>query len=185
MLSKLLYNYPEILGYIKLLAYKLTFGKGIVIKGIPRFSCKSDIRLRKGCHLELGDKCHITDHSTIRIAGNGVLIIKSGTCIGQQTIITCHDRIEIGNNVMIGPNVTIYDHDHDFKKSGIMNSHGYLTSPIVIEDNVWIGSNVIILKGVKIGSGSVIAAGTLVTKDIPSNTIVYNKRGIEINALKR
>lgn len=135
--------------------------------------------------MELYDKCHITDHITLRVAGNGNLIIKSGTAISQQTIITCHDKIEIGNNVMIGPNVTIYDHDHDFKNAGLMNNQGYTTAPVSIEDNVWLGSNVIVLKGVRIGKGSVVASGTLVTKDIPANTIIYNKRTVDIKLLER
>lgn len=183
MLRKLLYTYPEILGYCKLLIYKFAFGRGLVIHGYPRFSCKSDIRIRKGCCLVLEDKCHIADHITLRLAGKGTLIIKAGTSISQQTIITCHDKIEIGNNVMIGPNVTIYDHDHNFKNAGVMNQTGYTSLPIVIEDNVWLGSNVIVLKGVRIGEGSVVASGSLVTKDIPAKSIVYNKRNVEIKDL--
>lgn len=185
MLARLLYIYPEILGFLKLLFYKLAFGKGVVIHGFPRFSCKSDIRLRKSCRIELWDKCHITDHITLRLAGKGTLIVGSEACIGQQTIITCRDRIEIGNNVMIGPNVTMYDHDHDFRKPGLMNSHDFVTAPIIIEDNVWLGSGVTVLKGVRIGTGSVIASGTLVTKDVPANTIVYNKRPLELRQLER
>lgn len=183
MLRKLLYTYPEIIGYFKLLIYKFAFGRGLVIQGFPRFSCKSDIRIRKGSRLVLGDKCHIADHTTLRLAGKGELIIKTGTSISQQTIITCHDKIEIGNNVMIGPNVTIYDHDHDFKKGGLMNHASYTALPIVIEDNVWLGSNVIVLKGVRIGESSVIASGSLVTKDIPAKSIIYNKRNVEIKEL--
>lgn len=184
MLRKLLYIYPEIIGYCKLLIYKFAFGRGLVIHGFPRFSCKSDIRMRKGSRLVLEDKCHIADHITLRLAGKGELIIKTGTSISQQTIITCHDKIEIGNNVMIGPNVTIYDHDHNFRKGVLMNhTGGYTTLPIVIEDNVWLGSNVIVLKGVRIGEGSVVASGSLVTKDIPAQSIVYNKRNVEIKVL--
>lgn len=185
MFRKILYIYPEILGFCKLLLYKLIFGNGLILRGIPRFSCKSDIRIRKNCRLELDDKCHITDHVTLRVAAHGDLVIKSSSSIGQQTIIVCHDNIQIGNNVMIGPNVTIYDHDHDFRAQGLMNHNGYVTSPIIIEDNVWIGSNVVVLKGVRIGEGSVIASGTLVNKDVPSHTILYNKRVIEMTKLER
>jgi acetyltransferase-like isoleucine patch superfamily enzyme len=62
---------------------------------------------------------------------------------------------------MFGPFVTIHDHDHVYKNTELMKTSGYVTKPIVIEDNVWIGGNVVILKGVTIGSGSVIAAGTI------------------------
>lgn len=185
MFRKLLYSYPELLGFCKLILYKLAFGNGLVIRGIPRFSCKSDIRIRKNCRLELGDKSHITDHVTLRVAGRGKLVINSSSSISQQTVIVCHDNIQIGNNVMIGPNVTMYDHDHDFRAKGLMNNNGYVTAPIVIEDNVWIGSNVIVLKGVHIGEGSVIASGSLVAKDVPPHTIIYNKRVIDMTKLER
>ena len=77
---------------------------------------------------------------------------------------------------MFGPFVTLHDHDHVYKTKENMKTSGYITKPIIIEDDVWIGGNVVILKGVTIGKGSVIAAGTVVTKDIPPHTIIYNKR---------
>jgi acetyltransferase-like isoleucine patch superfamily enzyme len=61
-----------------------------------------------------------------------------------------------------------------------MRNLGYETAPVHIEDNVWIGAGVIVLKGVTIGEGSVIAAGTVVNKDIPRNSIVYNSRELVV-----
>ena len=58
----------------------------------------------------------------------------------------------------------------------MMGGGGFITNKIVIEENVWIGAGCIILKGVTIGKDAVIAAGTLVTKDVQSNTIIYQKR---------
>ena len=61
-------------------------------------------------------------------------------------------------------------------KERITGKNEYLTSPILIGENVWLGANVVILRGVSIGEGSVIAAGTIVNKDVPPNSIVYNKK---------
>ena len=79
-------------------------------------------------------------------------------------------KVTIGNYVLFGPNVTIAVTNHpihpDRRREG-----GMFALPVVIEDDVWIGSNAVIIPGVTIGKGSVIGAGSVVTKDIPSNVI--------------
>ena len=78
--------------------------------------------------------------------------------------------VTIGNHVYIGPNVGIYTVHHallaDQRNEGIMQSR-----PVTIHDNVWIGGNVVILRGVTIGEGAVIGAGSVVTRDIPPRVI--------------
>lgn len=77
--------------------------------------------------------------------------------------------IRIGNNVLIGHQVVLATLDHDFKPEdrGVLHP-----APIVIEDDVWIGANATITKGVRIGHGAIVAAGSVVTKDVPAMTIV-------------
>lgn len=89
------------------------------------------------------------------------------------TIITTASRVDIGNYVMIGPNVTLIGQDHDITKweKPMFFSNKYSRGKIKIEDDVWIGANVIILQDVTIGRGSVIGAGAVVTKDIPPYSI--------------
>ncbi len=74
--------------------------------------------------------------------------------------------ITLGNNVQIGPNVTLVTDNHDLKNHYILQC-----KPIVISDNAWIGANVTVLPGVTIGENAVIAAGAVVTKDVPANAI--------------
>jgi len=88
-----------------------------------------------------------------------------------------NQNISVGNNTIFGPNVVIVDHDHDYRN----NKNNYVTKEIVIGSNCWIGANCIILKGVHIGNSVVIAAGTIVTKDIQNNSIIKQKR---INVLE-
>jgi maltose O-acetyltransferase len=80
----------------------------------------------------------------------------------------------IGNNVMMGPNVCIFTKNHAFDRVDIpMNLQGMSKEhPVLIEDDVWIGANVIILPGVKISKGSIIGAGSVVTKNVPEYAIV-------------
>ena len=73
---------------------------------------------------------------------------------------------------MIGPGVVIYSQNHNYiQKEKNINTQGYNTAPVKIENNVWIGACSIILPGVTINSNSIIGAGSIVTKDVPSNSI--------------
>jgi acetyltransferase-like isoleucine patch superfamily enzyme len=91
------------------------------------------------------------------------------------TAIICHDRISIGNSVLIGGGVVIYDTDfHSLIRSErMMNDIKEMvkTSPVTIADGVFIGAHSIILKGVSIGENSIIGAGSVVTRSVPSNQI--------------
>lgn len=98
--------------------------------------------------------------------------------------LTILDEAEviIGNNVFIGPNVSIYTVEHAINPSqrneGIMRSQ-----PVHIGDNVWIGGNVTILPGVSIGNNSVIGAGSVVTKDIPPSVLAVGNPCFTLRAL--
>ncbi|WP_071461735.1 DapH/DapD/GlmU-related protein [Polynucleobacter asymbioticus] len=89
------------------------------------------------------------------------------------------DRVEIGDDALIGSNVTIIDHTHGIY-NGKMQSSIHVkpidrileSSPIIIGDSVWICDNVVITQGVSIGSNSIIGANSVVTKNIPPNVIV-------------
>lgn len=85
-----------------------------------------------------------------------------------------HGHITIGDDVMMGPRVTIYSQNHRTSDTTRpMNTQGFEEHrPVVIGDDVWIGGNVTILPGVHVGTGSVIAAGAVVTKDVPPFSIV-------------
>ncbi len=131
---------------------------------------------RKGGRITLGKRVSVNCNAELAVTENAALSVGSYTGIGNNCVIVAREKITIGNNVMIGPNVCIYDHDHNFREDGIMREMGFNTAPICIEDNVWLGAGVIVLKGVTIGEGSVVAAGTLVTKDVPPNSVLYDKR---------
>ena len=97
---------------------------------------------------------------------NSTLNIGSGF-FNSDVKIRCTKEINIGDNVFISHDVTIMDSDAHQIKSGREK-----TKAVSIGDNVWIGSKTLILKGVNIGSGAVIGAGSVVTKDVPAGCIV-------------
>lgn len=103
--------------------------------------------------------------------------IGSNTYIGKNCVIQSeHGEIIIGNNVMFGAGVHIHGGNHEYNHVGVLMRNVSKTPDsdgrVVIEDDVWIGSNAIILKGVVVGRGSVIGAGSIVTKDVEPYTIV-------------
>ena len=87
--------------------------------------------------------------------------------IGDRTEIHAGDLVEIGNGCNISWNCTILDRDYHK-----LCSNEEIIKPVKICDNVWIGCNCIILKGVTIGEGAVVAAGSVVTKDVPPKALV-------------
>lgn len=82
--------------------------------------------------------------------------------------------VKIGNDVMMGPEVYIYTYNHNFARIDIpMNRQGLEEGrPVIIGDDVWIGSRATILPGVRIGNGVIIGTGAVVTKDVPDYAIV-------------
>lgn len=136
----------------------------------------------KGLHF--GDNVTIGRYTSIRPSSYyGVGQIGYGLRMGHNSsigpfgYIGCSGKVVIGSNVMIGPRVSIFAENHNFDDTrASIKSQGVNNKGIKIEDDCWIGSGVIILDGVTIGHGSVIGAGTLISKNVPANSIIYDKR---------
>lgn len=112
--------------------------------------------------------------SKITVRGKGKLIIGNNVGI-TSSLICCWDKITIGDNVKIGGANRIFDTNfHSLNpdiRSSTEDEMQALTSPITIGDNVFIGTSCIIGKGISIGENSVIAAGSVVTCNIPANEV--------------
>jgi acetyltransferase-like isoleucine patch superfamily enzyme len=102
-------------------------------------------------------------------------MIEVGDDVTFNTGCSLHGEggIKIGDNVLIGPRVTILSLNHRFDRNDIdIRDQGYSYAPVMVERNVWIGAHAVILGGIRIGSGAVVAAGAVVTKDVAPNAIV-------------
>ena len=124
------------------------------------------VKIDSGGELNVG-KFIIYSGAKIRVRNNAKLILKNGY-INHNCNIDCSKEIIVGNNVFIGENVSLLDSD----KHTILYENYVMSKGIIIDDNCWICNNTIILKGVHIGEGSIVAAGSVVTKDVPSRCIV-------------
>lgn len=101
----------------------------------------------------------------LEVGVSASLSIGKGTYLNRRTTVVCHDRITIGPNCMIAWDVNIMDTDQHGR------DQTRLTAPVNIGEGVWIGCRAIILKGVTIGNGAVIGAGSVVTRDVPPFTV--------------
>ena len=119
------------------------------------------------------DKCgdNVNVESGAHFANGGGISIGSGSGIGVNCRI--HGPLQIGDYVMMGPDVVILTHTHNIERTDIpMGSQGSRVAKVVIGNDVWIGMRSIIMPGVKIGNGVVIGAGAVVTKHIPVFAVV-------------
>lgn len=137
---------------------------------IQLISPSTSIELEKKGHIRINGRLHTEPGVFISSCNGAHLNFNGRIFVNRNTIIVCRDSITIDNGVTIGPNVVIYDHDHDLSSKGNLK-----TAPVSISDGAWIGAGSIILKGVTIGKNSVIAAGSVVTKSVPDNTVYYNE----------
>ena len=125
--------------------------------------------------ITMKDNCKGKFYCLPNVCFNFPLRIKIGynVFINRNVNIVARDDIIIGDNVMIGPNTVINSGTHIFtNKNELIRNQGHRKAPIIIEDDVFIGGNCFILPGVKIGEGSVVGAGSIVTKNVEPFTVV-------------
>jgi serine acetyltransferase len=111
------------------------------------------------------------------IAGfSGKISIGKNVLIDDYSYISSQQRISIGDDSMIAANCYIVDFNHvlplSSSKKNLTSPAAYVRDEIIIGKFVWIGANVVILKGVNVGDGAVIGAGSIVTKDVPEKSVV-------------
>ena len=129
------------------------------------------IRLDKNSSIQINGKVSIFYGTELILYEESKLIIGNNTFINSNSSIRCKKNIVIGNNCAIAHGVSIMDSNYH-KINGKIKEE-----PVIIEDNVWIGANSVILSGVTIGKGSIIAAGTIVNKDVPPHSMVAGNPG--------
>ncbi|MHA2098410.1 MAG: DapH/DapD/GlmU-related protein [Candidatus Kariarchaeaceae archaeon] len=131
-------------------------------KRIRYFLCK---RLFK----KIGNNANIERMATFGFGDHIELGNNSGLGVGCDV-----SHAVIGNNVMMGPELLYISRGHIYKKLDVpILLQGVTDSkPLIIEDDVWIGARVIILPGIKIGQGAIVGAGSVITKNVPSYSVV-------------
>lgn len=161
-------------GLTKLFAYKAFHWDNVKCDLQTAIFPSVSIQVSREGKLLLGKGISIRKNCEINVRNDARVSIGDNTFLNSGCIITAHRGIQIGRNVEFGPHVMVFDHDHKFK--GGYQAREFEVEEVVIGDNVWIGAGTIILKGSKIGEGAVIAAGSVVNKEVPPSTLFVQKR---------
>ncbi len=181
---KLLNKYLNIFVYtlifkIKLRIYGCHYGRNIEIDGSILLKTKAKGVFNLGEYVRINSRfasnlVGITNKSIFQSIDGGKITIGNFTGI-TSCIISSRESITIGNNTLIGANCRIFDHDfHNLDYLVRRKNSGNIKSePVLIEDDVFVGTNSIILKGVRIGARTIIGAGSVVSiKIIPPDSLV-------------
>lgn len=130
-----------------------------------------------GCSISIGDHVRFQRHARLEAINSAPdiirIIIGDGTVIHPYVHIGAIENVSIGCGALLAAHVYITDHDHDWANPDepVINNRRARAAAVDIGDYVWLGERVMVLKGVRIGARSVIGAGSIVTRDIPSFSI--------------
>lgn len=142
--------------YFHSLKKRVLFGRNVKIEG----------------NVYLSDNLTLDDNVEVRNLTSEMLKIGTHTSVNRNTVI--RGKVTIGEHVSIAPNCMIIGTSHRFNdRSKLIQDQGFIIEGVMIESNVWIGANCVVLDGVTIGKGSIIGAGSVVTKSIPPMSVAF------------
>lgn len=144
---------------------------GVNVEGRISIDRHARLRATDGATARLSEGVAIDRFADITVK-YGFLEIGARSYIGQFCVICARESITIGADCLIAEHVSIRDQDHRFGSELTTAKAGFTTAPIQIGRNVWIGAKATITKGVRIGDNSVVGANSVVTHDVPPNTVV-------------
>lgn len=135
-------------------------------------SIGTGLQVRRPWCVNIGTRVEIEHNVFLKIVDdNATLTIGDHAFIGTGSEIDVALSVTIGAHALIAPNVFITDHTHNHAAGARLDEQGSRNAAVVIGDDAWIGTRAIILPGITIGSGAIIGAGAVVTKDVPPNAI--------------
>lgn len=134
-------------------------------------------RVEIGCprNIRVGNHIYLAPHAVLRACDDAAIVIgdRFGANGNARLIADKGGRINVGNDVMIGPNVVLRASNHGSERLDVpMWDQPHTGGVIEIGDDVWIGANVVVVAGVTIGAHAIVAAGAVVTHDVPEYAVV-------------
>lgn len=152
--------------------------------GVELFSRNTKFLFKKGSRVSIGNHI-VTDGRCVIIADqNAELRIGNHVYMNENAMISCKEKIIIGDGCKFGPNVSIFDNNHRFSaEGGVSDIHK--TGEVQIGKACWLGANVVVLKGSIIGDNCLIGAGCVIDCEIPACSVVTQGRDLRICPLRK
>ena len=175
---------------IRSIVYRMNGWMTVLLRSIHKgFCCQTSLNtmIAPSAELSVAKSANVIVGKSFAMLKGAALVCRPGATVnignnvtfGMRNYINVHEKVSIGDNVNFAPDVKIYDHDHDIKNYSMDSlewRNHYVTAPVIIGSNVWIGANVVILRGTVIGDNCVIGAGAVLKGEYPSNSIIIQKR---------
>lgn len=161
-------------------------GRRVVVEHAYNLSSGPSLILEDGVHINALSREGVSLGSNVTIAKSSVLIctgvisnkgcgIRIGdySAVGAQSFLGGQGGIQVGANVIMGAGVRVFSENHNYDDPTIpIRKQGERRARVFIEDDCWVGASAIVLAGVRVGEGSVVAAGAVVTRDVPPYSVV-------------
>ena len=162
----------RLLGLIRVIFLKvvspgqINFDASLMISPIVR------VTVGRGSLLRFAKSVSVSYGADICAVNGGEIHIGKNTYMGPRCMLSSHGSITIGDSCLFGPDVKIFDNDHEFLRDVGVVRERYRVARIAVGNNVWCGANVVLLRGVNIGDGAVIGAGCVVRQDVAPGAVI-------------
>ena len=166
-MKKVIIGCKSVFTYMK---YKILYGSRIQMAKINSLKGRIEIDLFSDAKCRIGNFLMTAGPFYIKCTDKAEITIGDNCFFNHNCRLTAAENIVIGNQCMFANNFVVVDHDHDRKDGKILKE--LVSAPVKIGNNVWCGANVTVLKGVTIGDGAVIAAGSVVNRDVAAYSVV-------------
>ena len=166
-MKKVIIGCKSVFTYMK---YKILYGSRIQMAKINSLKGRIEIDLFSDAKCRIGNFLMTAGPFYIKCTDKAEITIGDNCFFNHNCSLTAAENIVIGNQCMFANNFVVVDHDHDRKDGKILKE--LVSAPVKIGNNVWCVANVTVLKGVTIGDGAVIAAGSVVNRDVAAYSVV-------------
>jgi acetyltransferase-like isoleucine patch superfamily enzyme len=164
--------------------HRITIGTWSVLEDDAQIQGRSIDGVHLGDRVSVGSGAQIRPSGFYGRAPGRGLRIGDDSNVGPMNYIGCSELITIGRRCLLGPNVNIFTEWHEFDQpDSPIKAQGVGAEPVVLDDDCWIGAGSIILPGVVVGQGAVVAAGSVVTRDVAPRTLVAGVPAVTKRAL--